>query len=238
MKAMLLAAGLGTRLRPITDTIPKALVDINGRTLLQINLEKLKSYGFNNVIINLHHFPEKIKAYLFEHQNFGSDIEFSFEEQILNTGGGIKKASWFLKDDQPVLVHNIDILSDINFTDLLNFHNNHEAMVTLAVSKRNTGRQLFFNEQNKLMGWENQATGEQKFVKSEITNLKKFAFSGIQILSPAFFDLVTEEGAFPIIDPYLRLATSYNIIACNHEPENWFDVGKISELESVKNRYK
>jgi NDP-sugar pyrophosphorylase family protein len=238
MKAMLLAAGLGTRLRPITDSIPKALVDINGRTLLQINLEKLKSYGFNEVIINLHHFPEKIRAYLKEHQNFGLDIEFSFEEQILNTGGGIKKASWFLKDKQPVLVHNVDILSDIDFTQLLKFHNDHKSLATLAVSKRDTGRQLLFDEFDKLMGWENQATGEQKFVKSEITILQRFAFSGIQIISPAFFDLITEEGSFPIIDTYLRLAATNNIIAYKHDPENWFDVGKINELESIKKRYK
>jgi len=238
MKAMLLAAGLGTRLRPITDIIPKALVDINGQTLLQINLEKLKYYGFNEVIINLHHFPEKIRVYLKEHQNFGLDIEFSFEEQILNTGGGIKKASWFLKGNEPVLIHNVDILSDIDFTGLLNFHNENQALVTLAVSKRNTPRQLFFNEINLLMGWENQADCEQKFVKSEITILKRFAFSGIQIVSPVFFDQINEEGAFPIMDSYLRLAANHKIIAFEHDPENWFDVGKINELESIRKRYK
>jgi len=238
MKAMLLAAGLGTRLRPITDHIPKALVDINGRTLLEINLVKLKSYGFNDVLINLHHFPDQIKAYLTKHQNFGLNIEFSIEEQILNTGGGIKKAAWFLKNQQPVLIHNVDILSDLNFTDFLKFHNEQQALITLAVSKRETSRQLLFNEQNKLMGWENQSSGEQKFVKSEITILQRFAFSGIQIVSPAFFDLITEEGAFPIIESYLRLASSHKIIACKHDPENWFDVGKINELELVKMRYK
>ena len=238
MKAMLLAAGLGTRLRPITDTIPKALVDINGRTLLQINLEKLKSYGFNEVIINLHHFPEKIRFYLKEHQNFGLNIEFSFEEQILNTGGGIKKASWYLKDKQPVLIHNVDILSDINFTELLKFHNDQKALATLAVSKRDTARQLIFDKFDKLMGWENQATGEQKFVISAITILQRFAFSGIQIISPAFLDLITEEGSFPIIDTYLRLASTNSIVAYKHDPENWFDVGKINEMESIKNRYK
>lgn len=238
MKAMILAAGLGTRLRPITDRIPKALVDINGRTLLQINLEKLKKFGFNEVIINLHHFPEMIKAYLNEHQNFGLKIEFSFEEQILNTGGAIKKVSWFLKDANPVLIHNVDILSNINFNDFLNFHNKHKALATLAVSKRNTNRQLLFNKNGLLRGWENTDTAEQKLVNSEITELNRFAFSGMQILSPVFFNLFTEEGVFPIVDTYLRLAASHKIIAYNHNPENWFDVGKIDELESVKNRYK
>ena len=235
---MILAAGLGTRLHPITRNIPKALVDINGRTLLQINIEKLKQFGFDNLIINLHHFPEKIREYLNVHENFGINIEFSFEEQILNTGGGIKKASWFLNDTQPVLVHNVDILSDVNFADMLKFHNDHQALVTLAVSKRNTGRQLLFDEQNMLKGWENTVSGEQKLVKSEEATLDRFAFSGIQIISSGFFDLVTEEAAFSIIDSYLRLAATNKIIAYKHNPENWFDVGKIDELELVKKSYK
>jgi NDP-sugar pyrophosphorylase family protein len=238
MKAMLLAAGLGTRLRPITDSIPKALVDINGRTLLQINLEKLKKSGFNDVIINLHHFPEKIKNYLKVHQNFRLNIEFSFEEQILNTGGGIKKASWFLKDDHPVMIHNVDILSDLNFAHLLEYHVKNQALVTLAVSTRNTNRQLLFDQKNLLKGWENTDTKEQKLVNPEATDLTRFAFSGIQIVSPDFFNQITEEGAFPIMDAYLRLAATNKILAYKHDPGNWFDVGKISELESVKNRFR
>jgi N-acetyl-alpha-D-muramate 1-phosphate uridylyltransferase len=238
MKAMLLAAGLGTRLKPITDSIPKALVEINGRTLLQINLEKLKSYGFSNVIINLHHFPEKIKSYLKEHQNFGLKIEFSFEEQILNTGGGIKKASWYLKDKQPVLIHNVDILSDLNFSDLLQFHNEQQALATLAVSIRETNRQLLFDENNLLRGWENTTSNEQKLVGPDATDLSRFAFSGIQILSPDFFNQMTEEGAFPIIDTYLRLAATNKITAYRHNPENWFDVGKINELDHIKKKFK
>jgi NDP-sugar pyrophosphorylase family protein len=238
MKAMLLAAGLGTRLRPITDHIPKALVDINGKTLLQINLEKLKKFGYNEVIINLHHFPDMIRKYLEENQNFGLNIEFSNEEVILNTGGGIKKASWFLKGSAPVLIHNVDILSDLNFTDLLEYHNKNRALATLAVSIRSTNRQLLFNKDFQLKGWENTITSEQKFVNSEISGLNRFAFSGIQILTPAFFDLITEEGAFQIIDSYLRIAATHKIQAYRHEPENWFDVGKIADLESVKKRYK
>jgi NDP-sugar pyrophosphorylase family protein len=238
MKAMLLAAGLGMRLRPITDSIPKALVDINGRTLLQINLEKFKSSGFNNVIINLHHFPEKIRAYLKEHQNFGLNIEFSFEEQILNTGGGIKKAAWFLKDDYPVIIHNVDILSDLNFAHLLDYHIKNQVLVTLAVSTRNTNRQLLFDQKNLLKGWENTDTKEQKLVDPEATDLTRFAFSGIQIVSPEFFNQISEDGAFPIMDAYLRLAITNKILAYKHDPGNWFDVGKISELESVKNRFR
>jgi NDP-sugar pyrophosphorylase family protein len=237
MKAMILAAGLGTRLKPITDSIPKALVEINGRTLLQINLEKLKVFGFNNVIINLHHFPEKIMAYLSEHKNFGLHIEFSLEEEILNTGGGIKKAAWFLKDNYPVIIHNVDILSDVNFNDLLEFHNRQKSLATLAVSRRSTARQLLFDAKGQLSGWENIKTSEQKLLCEGDENPERFAFSGIQVLSPDFFDLLTEEGAFPVVDAYLRLAAKHKIIAYKHNPKNWFDVGKIDELEIIKQKF-
>ena len=235
---MLLAAGLGTRLKPITDHIPKALVDINGKTLLQLNLEKLKSFGYNEVIINLHHFPEQIMAYLSKNKNFGMTIELSHEENILNTGGGIKKASWFLKGNAPVLIHNVDILSDLNFSELLDAHNRNQALATLAVSIRHTGRQLLFDKDYQLRGWESTITGKQKFVGHETTGHNRFAFSGIQILSPAFFDLITEEGVFPIIDTYLRIAATHKILAFNHDPKNWFDVGKFDELELIKKRLK
>jgi NDP-sugar pyrophosphorylase family protein len=237
MKAMLLAAGLGTRLKPITNHIPKALVDINGRTLLQINLEKLKKFGYNEVIINLHHFPEQIIAYLEKNKNFGLSVEFSHEQNILNTGGGIKNASWYLRDNNPVLVHNVDILSDIDFNLMLKHHIKNKALATLAVSIRTTSRQLLFDQNNLLRAWENSVSSEIKPAHTDITNLNRYAFSGIQMLSSEFFDHLTEDGSFSIIDSYLRLSSAYNISAFKHDPENWFDVGKIDELEMVKNRF-
>jgi NDP-sugar pyrophosphorylase family protein len=233
MKAMILAAGLGTRLKPITDKIPKALVEINGRTLLEILVTKLKSYNFNEIIINLHHFPEQVIDFIKQKNNFDIHIEFSHEENLLDTGGGLKQASWFFNDNQPFLVHNVDIISNIDFDALVDHHNSNQALATLAVSRRITSRYFLFNDKMYLSGWFNEFKNEKIPVDIEVYSCKKLAFSGVQIISPGTFDLMTETGAFSLVNCYLRLSKKFKIIGFEHSPEKWFDVGKINDLEKI-----
>jgi len=163
MKAMILAAGLGTRLRPLTDTRPKALVEINGRTLLEITISRLRAFGVTEVIINVHHFAGMVESYLKSKNKFGMRIEISSEDELLlDTGGGLKKAAWFFledsdrhnstKSDEPFLLHNVDVISNIDLAAMLQFHNEHQALATLAVQSRESGRQLLFNDQLQLSG--------------------------------------------------------------------------------------
>src|SRR5690606_32019928 len=154
MKAMIFAAGMGTRLKPLTDTIPKALVPVGGKPLLQHIIEKLKRFGFNEIIINIHHFGQQIIDFVQENNSFDIRIEFSDErEQLLDTGGGIKKAAWFFDDNKPFLVHNVDILSNIDLQELYHFHLKNNTIATLLCSIRQTSRYLLFDTDNHLRGW-------------------------------------------------------------------------------------
>jgi mannose-1-phosphate guanylyltransferase len=207
MRAMILAAGLGTRLRPLTDDRPKALVEIDGRSLLEIALTRLRTFGIRNVIINVHHFADQVIDHLRSHDNFGMHVEISREEMLLNTGGGLKKASWFfLQDgkDKPFLVHNVDVLSSIDLVKMLEFHRDNEALVTLAVQGRDTTRHLLFDDQLQLC---NPRTPEEGDVETQPSaELVPLGFCGVHIISPRIFRLMTEEGVFSIIPAYLRLA--------------------------------
>ncbi|MDD3541727.1 MAG: sugar phosphate nucleotidyltransferase, partial [Petrimonas sp.] len=163
MKAMIFAAGLGTRLKPLTDTMPKALVPVAGKPLLWHTIQKLKAAGFDEIIINVHHFAGQIRQYIQDNNRFGIRIEFSDETQaLLDTGGGIKKASWFFDDEKPFLIHNVDILSDIDLQNLYHFHTNSNSVATLVVSERKTSRYLLFDKNNHLAGWINEKSGETK----------------------------------------------------------------------------
>lgn len=215
MKAMILAAGLGTRLRPLTDTRPKALVELAGRTLLEITLERLRTFGIHEVIINVHHLADMIVEYLKVNGNFGMRIEISREEVLLDTGGGLKKASWFFRDDaEPFVLHNVDVISTIDLHRMAQFHKENHALATLAVQDRPTSRPLVFDEHLQLRG---RGPG--------------FAFSGIHVISPSLLSILTEEGAFSIIHSYLRLASDgQKILGFRADEYYWRDLGKPDDL--------
>jgi mannose-1-phosphate guanylyltransferase len=236
MKAMILAAGLGTRLRPLTDIRPKALVEINGRTLVEITLSRLRSFGVREAIINVHHFADMIVDYLKSKKNFGMRIEVSREEVLLDTGGGLKKAAWFFLEhsthlEEPFLLHNVDVISTIDLRRMTQFHSENRALATLALQNRETSRYLLFNEQLQLCGRRAGRDGKPELVRRYLVNdlrqgtalavpksvgetgvltpevqLQALAFSGIHVISPRLLPMLTEEGVFSIIDAYLRLA--------------------------------
>lgn len=233
MKAMILAAGLGSRLKPITDSKPKALVEVGGITLLERIILRLKSFGFNELIINIHHFGEQVIEFLNEKQNFNLKIEISDERGLLlETGGGIKSVSWFL-ENEPFIVHNVDIISNIDLQKLFKFHIENKAIATLAVQNRNSSRYFFADENNLLCGWENTKTGEIRKLPCLKNNYKRFAFSGIHVISPEIFPLITENGKFSIIDVYLRIANNCPIKLFDHSEDFLLDVGKMDQLSEI-----
>ncbi|MGA2216838.1 MAG: nucleotidyltransferase family protein [Terracidiphilus sp.] len=233
MKAMILAAGLGTRLRPLTNDRPKALVEVAGRTLLQITLERLQRFGVREVIVNTHHFAEMIRECLRSSENLGMRIEISEETALLDTGGGLKRAAWFFLEtgaDEPFLLHNVDVISSIDLSELARFHAERDALATLAVQDRATSRYLLFDENGFLCGRRAGLDGETQMVRSaaETTAL---AFSGIHVLSPRIFAEMTEDGAFSIIGAYLRLAgLGERIAAYRADGCYWRDLGRVADL--------
>jgi NDP-sugar pyrophosphorylase family protein len=280
MKAMILAAGLGTRLRPLTDTRPKALVELNNRTLLEITLARLRTFGVTEAIINVHHFADMVIDYLKSKNNFNMRLEISREDdQLLDTGGGLKKAAWFFQEnpacfDEPFFLHNVDVISNIDLHAMLHFHQQNQLLATLAVQSRASSRQLLFNHNLQLAG---RRIGEKSTVISSSPNavilseaknpgtistqrttdetaqakahsplatrhspllppenssaLLPLAFSGIHVLSPRLLPMLTETGAFSIIDSYLRLSSqSQKILAFRHDNSYWRDLGKPADL--------
>lgn len=233
MKAIIFAAGLGTRLRPLTDNAPKALVEINGKTLLEIQIEKLIDFGIDQIIVNVHHFADQVKAFI-EKKKFRVQIEISDESgQLLDTGGGLKKAKWFLKDSNPFLVHNVDVLSDIDLNKMLSFHNENQALATLAVRKRKSSRYFLFNNENLLSGWQNVKTNE-KVITREAENLHSFAFSGIHLIDPKIFSHFPSKEVFSIVEIYLNLSKHSKIEAFRHDESKWFDVGTSEKLKEAE----
>jgi len=235
MRAMVLAAGLGTRLRPLTDDCPKALVTVAGRTLLEITLVRLRSFGVNEVIVNVHHFADRIVKYLDANQNFGMRIEISREDALLDTGGGLKKAAWFFMQDtgpkdEPFLVHNVDVLSTIDLTLMARFHAEHNALATLAVQKRDTARPLLFNELGQLCG---RQAGRNEEVEWALPMhpAESLAFCGVHVLSPRIFAKLAEQGTFSIIPAYLRLAAQgEKILAFRADDSYWRDLGRPENI--------
>jgi len=235
MKAMILAAGLGTRLRPLTNDRPKALVEVGGRTLLEIVLTRLRKFEIQEVIINVHHFPDMIVEFLKAHDNFGVRIEISREEIVLDTGGGLKKAAYFFaNDDQPFLLHNVDVISAIDFQRMLDYHLERRALTTLAVHDRPTSRYLLFDENLQFCGRRSTKDANDQIVR-ETREKKAFAFSGIHIISPAIFAKISEDGVFSIIDAYLRLAAEgEKIHAFRADEYYWRDLGRIEHLLQIE----
>jgi len=229
---MLFAAGLGTRLKPFTDKHPKALAPVNGKPLLQRNIEYFKKSGINEFIINTHHFADQIESFLQEHDNFGVHITLSHEVgEPLETGGGLMKASWFLATQPlPFLVMNADILTDLNLGNMLNYHNDHKPLATLAVTNRKSSRNFLFNDDMILCGWINNSTGEKRMARPNEKNLQPGAFTCVHIIDPAIFPLVKQKGKFSIIDTYLDLARDRDIRGFFHNQDCVIDVGRPESI--------
>jgi NDP-sugar pyrophosphorylase family protein len=237
MKAMILAAGLGTRLRPLTDSRPKALVEVAGRTLLEITLTRLKACGIGEVIVNVHHFADMVVDYLKAHKNLGMHIEISREEGLLDTGGGLKKVAWFFMEksgsrEQPFILHNVDVLSTIDLQRMVQAHSTGENLATLAVQARESSRQLLFDENLSLCG---RKKGEEiEMVRKLALQPQRFAFTGIHVISPRLLKMLQEDGVFSIIDAYLRLAGRGEKIAAFPADEYyWRDVGRLDDLRQA-----
>lgn len=225
MRAMILAAGLGTRLRPLTDDRPKALVEIAGHTLLEITLRRLASFGIREVIVNTHHFADMVVEYLQRNDNFGMWIEISREEILLDTGGGLKKAAWFFAENEPFLLHNVDVISTIDLDRMLRAHSENHALATLAVQQRQTSRLLLFDSDFQLCGRQSGHLPAE-FVRPA-KEVSPFAFSGVHVISPRLLEMMTEDGVFSIIDKYLRLAgEGEKISAFRADEYYWRDLGK------------
>lgn len=235
MKAMVLAAGLGTRLLPLTSDRPKALVTLGGRTLLEITLERLREFGIGEVMVNAHHFAEQIVDYLGAHRNFGMRIEISREETLLDTGGGLKRAAQFFLESfsEPFLVHNVDVVSTIDLARMAAAHRESGALATLAVKDRETSRYLLFDEQG-LCGRRAGKTGEPEMVRPW-RDWTALAFCGIHVISPRLLTLMRGEGAFSIIDAYLDLAArGEHIAAYRANACAWRDLGRLKSLAEAE----
>jgi len=207
-------------LRPLTNDRPKALVEVAGRTLLEITLARLRPFGINDVIINVHHFADSMIEYLKSKNNFGMHLEISREDVLLDTGGGLKKAGWFFKGAEPFVLHNVDVISTIDLVRMLQFHNDNGALATLAVQDRKTSRPLLFDDQLRLCGRAESGSG--------------LAFSGVHIISPRILDLIEEEGIFSIITSYINLAQrGEKIMGFRADKYRWRDLGKLEDLEKA-----
>ncbi len=244
MRAMVLAAGLGMRLRPLTNDRPKALVEVGGRTLLEMTLARLREFGIQEVIVNVHHFADTIADYLKSNRNFGMRIEISREDVLLDTGGGLKKASWFFledvhanevtKPDEPFILHNVDVISTIDLESMVRLHSQHAALATLAVQQRKTSRYLLFDHNGRLRARRSAQEGKSK-AEVRSANVSALGFSGIHVISPRIFSLMKEEGAFSIVDCYLRLAAQgENILAFRADDYYWRDLGKPGNVAQAE----
>ena len=231
---MILAAGLGTRLKPFTDKHPKALAMVNGKSLLQRNIEYLQKIGITEVLVNVHHFADQIIDAINTNNGWGSTVTISDEtDAVLETGGGLKKAAWYFKNETSFLLINADILTNLDLDALVVQHTNTGALATLAVSDRNSSRYFLFDEAGKLCGWKNQNTGEYKPVHlsdSNTEHLQAKAFSGIQVIDTKLLALMQREGKFSMVDVYLDLCATHTILAYDHTGATLLDVGKPESL--------
>ena len=237
---MILAAGLGSRLKPFTDQHPKALAQVNGKSLLQRNVEYLHSYGITDILVNVHHFATQITAAIEENQGWGCTIRISDETgELLETGGGIKKAAWFFEtDEEPFLLLNVDILTDIDLKEMEQYHRKRGALATLAVSERETSRYFLFDPESTLCGWENIKTGEKVITRPEATSLKRKAFSGLHMISPAIFKLMRQSGKFSMVEVYLDLSPSNAIAGYEPQGKQVIDVGKPESIRLAEKMFR
>ena len=235
MRAMILAAGLGTRLKPLTNSTPKALIKIKDFTLLELQIKKLVSEGFDQIIINVHHFGEVVKDYLKQNNFFNCSIEISDEsEKLLDTGGGLKKASHFFRDGEPFLVYNVDILSNISLRKLINYHLASESIATLAIQNRDSSRKFLFDKNHILCGWMNQKSSKNIITRDEQSELFPYSFSGIQVINPKIFKYFPDKDIFSLVELYLSAARKAKISGYIHNDDLWIDIGKLENLERAE----
>jgi NDP-sugar pyrophosphorylase family protein len=236
MKAMLLAAGFGTRLKPFTDYHPKALAVVNGKALLQHNIEYLQRFNIYDVIVNVHHFAQQIIDAINQNNGWGSNITVSDEtDAILETGGGLKRAAWHFKEQENLVLMNCDVLTDLPLNEMILFHETNKPLATLATTNRESSRYFLFNRENMLCGWENVKTGEKKIIMKE-TALQSRAFSGIHIINKKIFSLMGQtEIKFSMVDVYLSLCAEHKILSFDHSTTKFIDVGKPESLKLAQN---
>lgn len=226
MKAMIFSAGLGTRFKPWTDKHPKALALVNGKSLLQRNIEYLQQYGIREVVVNVHHFADQIRDAVKANKGWGSDIIISDEsKEVLETGGGLLKARHLLEGAEPFITLNVDILTDLDISKLLAFHQQYQPLISFGITNRKTSRNFLFDENNRLCGWENNVTGERK-ISIQKDNLKPMAYSCVVVFEPAIFSLIRQSGKFSLTETYLDLARENKILGYDHSGDHLVDVGK------------
>lgn len=233
MKAMILAAGLGTRLKPWTDHHPKALAVVNGKSLLQRNIEYLQQFGITEVLVNVHHFADQIIDAVQKNNGWGSKITISDEtDEVLETGGGLKKAAWYFEGTSSFVLMNVDILTSLDLSAMIEAHESAKPLATLAILERVTSRYFLFDDQQQLKGWRNVVTGEEKpaDISKKIANLKQMAFSGIHVINPRLLSLMDRQGKFSMVDVYLDLCTKHSIRGYDHTGAVLLDVGKPESI--------
>ena len=238
MQAIILSAGLGTRLKPLTDTMPKALVPVAGKPLLQWNIEKLIDAGCSLIVVNVHHFSDMIRDFLEKNNNFGITIRISDESgELLDTGGGLLRAAPLFRTGEPIIAHNVDVISRLELKTLMQFHSENDALATLVVRDRQTQRYLLFDDRMLLCGWMNKVTGEvRQSGRLHDSPLKPLAFSGIQVISPEIFSLMQQRGKFSVIDAWLSLAAQNRIVGYEDKSQFWMDLGKQEQLEEARKK--
>ena len=223
---MIFSAGLGTRFKPWTDTHPKALALVNGKPLLQHNIEYLQKYGITDVVVNVHHFADQIIEAVQKNKGWGSDVLISDERnEVLETGGGLLNAKDLLQNAEPFITLNADFLTDLNIDDLITFHKNKKALISFGITSRKTSRYFLFDEENRLCGWRNTNTGEEKIAVAK-ENLKEMAYSCVVVFQPEIFELIPQRGKFSLVETYLTLAAHHPIYGYNHSGDKLVDVGK------------
>jgi len=234
MKAFILAAGTGTRLRPVTDKIPKALIPVGGIPMLEIVIRRLAGAGFTNLVINIHHFSEQVREYVASKNNFGLDITFSDEsDRLLDTGGAIRKAQPLFQGEENILVHNVDILTNLNYQSLVAAHLHSGALATLAVKERSTTRNLLIDRQGRLCGWEYPDRHLRICTHENGKGLSATAFSGVYVLSAKIFEKFPEEEVFGFMPWILNLASSEEILTWDQSPAFWYEAGRPESIEKA-----
>ena len=240
MNAMIFAAGLGTRLAPLTNHIPKALVRVHDQPLIWYALNNVIAAGAVNIVVNVHHHADNVVAYLKSFSELRQDVQIHIsneQEELLETGGGLLKAKPFFIPDQPILIHNSDVLTNVNLKELIAYHNQRKSLATLMVEERNTNRYFLFDSNDILCGWENTKSGE-KLLLDDNKNLKRFAFDGIHVVDYIILNLMGEVRKFSITKSYLEMAANQQIIGWHQWKAQWFDIGTPEKLQDASNKFK
>jgi N-acetyl-alpha-D-muramate 1-phosphate uridylyltransferase len=233
-QAIIFSAGPGPGLKPWTDQHPKALTPINGKSLLQRNIEYLQGYGIHDVIVNVHHCADQVTEAVLNSGGWGSQVTLSDESgALLRTGGGLKKAAWFFKETAPFVVMNVDVLTDLDLNNMLSFHEAQGSQATMGVTKRLTSRNFLFNEQDLLCGWINTQSGEQRMCRADHPLIPK-SYSCVNIFQPAVLEMVSKEGSFSIIDLYLEVAKHALVIGYDHTGDQLVDIGSIENIQKAE----